>query len=128
LFIMMDKAVAFAHRTVPLLDALSLGSRYAPLPALSFVVSYGRIATMRIEPLLSAVLFFRQVRATRLARPASLYVAGIGRERLHHFDLDLRHAFGPPRGSGSLKGSCRVGSEPAHFAPFLGCNGVFALR
>jgi hypothetical protein len=23
---------------------------------------------------------------------------------------------------------CRVGSEPAHFAPFLGCNGVFALR
>ena len=40
LFIVRDKTGAFAHYAVPLLEPLYVGSRYAPLPTLSFVVSY----------------------------------------------------------------------------------------
>jgi hypothetical protein len=91
LFIVMDKTGAFAHYAVPLLDPLTLGSRYAPLPTLSFVVSYRRIATMRIEPLLSVIVFLGQIGTARFTGPAPLYGAGIGRQRPHHLDLDLRH-------------------------------------
>jgi hypothetical protein len=82
---------ALPHKSIPLFDPRSLSPRHAPLPALGLFISQRHISAMPIKPALSTVVFYRQIGTARFTGPAPLYGAGIGRQRLYHLDLDLRH-------------------------------------
>jgi hypothetical protein len=77
LFLRLMRAVPFQHRGIPLSDPRSLSACYALLPALGLFVLQRHIATVPIEPLLSAISFLWQISAARFPRWAFRHRPGI---------------------------------------------------
>jgi hypothetical protein len=85
------QVVPLPHKSIPLFDPRSLSTRHALPPTLGLFISQRYVASMRVEPLRSPLFSFRQIGATRLARPAPRHRARIGGHRFQHVSLDLRH-------------------------------------